>query len=591
MAYAHRGWVSEGPEVQTLRPLTPLAMVALQHEPMFDAVADLFRDILNHFPAFLTEDHFRSLAAFLTTNDAQNVVSRIKRGDFDADTATFVRLLLAYGDAAVQDLAQTPENSQNSQILFQLLELLKGDTHAEFESEICAEALEFWMTYTEFAIDAVFVSGESTPNWIKTARQYVEAAVEACWTRIRMPPHEVLITWDPDTKSLFKEFRKDVHDLLQSSYRILGVDVLGKLTLLALQSLKDHAWLPLEATLYCIDALADLTTNEPSADDILSKLFTSSLFADMIKAREPIPAKTRQTTVTMVSRYAAFFEKHPEQLSAMLNFLFGCLEAPALVNAVSKAIFSACSSCRAVLTEDLGTLLQQYETLLTWESIEANVKERIIGAVASVVEALPSEEDQFAPLTQLFQTVEKDAAKCIQGMTTTQSEESQESGITALRCLVSMGKAMQAPDDIIINLDAEAASSTFWTEGQGALLQRKIIEILRTITGLLKWKTEAVEAGCHILRVGYKESTPGPFLFPLQVTTDFVLSGKLDNARLDYVLETAGMALGSRLHVDENALLDTALLFLDHSIGLITSMECKRLLLSYFRMHPLMKHR
>ena len=573
--YAHRGWVDKGTELQALRPLAPLAITDLQHEHMYDTVTELFTDILNHFPAFLTSDDFRALSIFLSTEGARNTVARLRIGDFDTGTMSFAKILLAYGDAAVQDLAENPDDARLTQILFQLLELLKCDGYGGVEDEICSQALEFWTSYTEFVVDSLFDNTEKRPAWVDLARQRIELAIEACWAKIRMPPHEIAVTWDSGARSSLKNFRKDVHDLLLSSYRLLGVDIFEKLAQLALQSHLDRAWLQLEATLFCLNALADSVADDDSIDGSLLRIFGSSLLNDMLDVTEVIPARTRHTAVTMISNYTAFFERHPEHLPAMLSFLFESLRFPALANVAAKAIFSACSSCRGTLTPELGVFLQQLEEISTWDTRETNIKEKLIGAIAAIIEALPSDEEKVAPLAQLILSVERDFEKCIRGMEASNVEEFQESGINALKCLVSMGKALQTPDEAVINLEVDVPSSSFWAEGQGASLQDRVVRILQIVTGLLKSNSDMVETSCQILRIGYKERTPGLFVFPLKITVDYVLATTLDTARLDFVLDTAGIALLSRAGSTDSVMVNASSSIMNYLLRLTTSLGCK----------------
>ena len=574
--YAHRGWVDKGSEVQVLRPLTPLAMMALQHDQMYDAVTELFTDVLNHFPAFLTDDDFRLLSSFLSTDDARSKISRLKAGEIDEDTMPFAKLLLAYGDATVQDLARKPEDPELSQIIYQLLELLTCDGFGALEDEVCSQALEFWTTYTEFVVDSLFDDEEEEkPAWIDVARQRLEAVIEACWLKIRMPQHEVAATWDADARLSFKNFRKDVHDLLLSSYRLLGVEIFRKLAQLALQSVDNHAWLPLEATLFCLNALADSVADDGSVDNILSDILGSQLFAVMTNTEEKIPAKTRQTAVSMISSYTAFFERHTEHLLGMLNFLFESLRSPALAHVAAKALFSICSSCRKTLTSEIDAFLQQYEQIIAWDRIDLSMKEKLIGAISSIIEAMPKDEAKVLPLSRLIGTIEKDVRNCVEAINASNTEESYNIGIGALKGLGNMGKALQAPDVAVINLDTEASPSTFWLDGPGAPLQARIMQILDVLMPKMAHNSEAVEAACQIFRAGYKERTPGPFVFPLEATVDFVLSSTLNTARLDYVLDTAGICLLSRASDAENATIDAASSFLHYLLGLINWMACK----------------
>lgn len=567
--YAHRAWIDKAVELEPLRPLTPLAIQALHQEDLYDVTVEFFTDVLTNFSAFLTAGDLETLSELLASTRARQTVLGLKGGDYDTEAMSFARFLLAYGDATVQDLATRSEDPLLRQIVHQLLDLLRCEGYAGVEDEIGAQALEFWLTYIEFLIDSLFAAGEEKPSWMDSARQRVVEVVEASWEKIRIPPDELAASWDSDARAGFKAFRADVQDLLQSSYTLLGVDIFEKLAQLALQSLEKRAWLHLEATLFCLNALSDSISDEDSVDAMLSRLFGSSLFAEMSSTVLPIPAKTRQTAVNMITEYTAFFERHVEYLPAMLNFLFESLKAPVLASVAAKAILSSCSSCRQTLIPELGAFLQQYEFILKWAAAEAYTKEKVIGGIAAIIQAVPRDEDKYGPLSTLIQFVERDVNDCIRFMEASQAEEFQASGICALNCLASMGKALQAPDDAVIDLDANAPKSAFWAKGPGASLQAKVIQMMETIAGLMRWNSDVVEASCQILRSGYKESAPGLFVLPLKVTVDLVLASKLDTARLDYVLDTACAMLSRHVHESETTIKSAALAFLDNLLGII----------------------
>ena len=573
--YAHRAWIDKALELEPLRPLTPLAIQALHHEELYDVTVEFFTDVLTNFSAFFTAGDLESLSTILASARARQIVAGLKGGDYDLGAMSFARLMLAYGDATVQDLAKKSEHPSLRQIVHQLLDMLKCEGYAGVEDEIGALALEFWITYTEFLIDSLFAAGEEKPAWIDSARQRVVEVIEASWAKIRIPPNDLAASWDSDARAGFKAFRADVQDLLQSSYTLLGVDIFEKLAQLALQALENRAWLHLEATLFCLNALANSISDEDSVDAMLSRLFGSSLFAEMSSAEEPIPAKTRQTAVNTITKYTPFFERHVEYLPAMLNFLFESLKAPALANVAAKAISSSCSSCRKTLIPELGAFLQQYELILTWATAEVFVKEKVIGGITAIIQAIPRDEDRYVPLSTLIRFVERDVEECMRSMEASQAEEFQASGVCALRCLASMGRALQAPDDAIVDLDAEAPPSTFWTEGLGASLQTKVVQIMVTVISLMRWNSDVVEASCQILRSGYKESAPGLFVFPPKVTVDLVLASKLDTARLDYVLDTACAMLNRYSHEPETAIKSAALAFLNKLLDTIHLMGGK----------------
>ena len=573
--YAQRAWIDKSFQLEPLRALTPQAMQGFTVEDLYEVTTELFTDILANFCAFLTPRDFDLLLATLTSKQAQDSTLSLKGGDFDDESTAFARLLIAFGDASVEDLAKSCNDPHRNQIIVQLLELLTCDGEEGSEYEICAQALQFWINYSEFLIDSLFTAGEDKPGWLDSARQHVVKAIEACWSKIQVPSPQTAPTWDADAQANFKSFRADVEDLLQCSNTLLGVGVFERFADLALQSLNDHAWLHLEATLFCLSALAHSVADQSSLDGFLSRLFGSSFFADMANPIKPIPAKTRQSAVIMITQVTAFFERRMEYLPAMLNFLFESLRAPDLSNVAAKAIFAACSSCRKSLIPELGAFLQQYKVLLTWDSADTYTKSSVMGAITAIIQALPTEEAKLQPLSILLHHVEKDAARCLHMMDKSDSEEFQESGTCAMKCLLSMGQSLRTPDDVAIDLDANPPQSTFWTEAEGANLQLRVVRMLQTVSGLMKWSSTIMEITCQVLRTGYKETTPGLFVFHPEITVDFVLASDVKTARLDLVLETAGAMLGRHAISSVSALDSAASTILKHTIELIRPMEGK----------------
>ena len=573
--YAHRAWIDKAIELEPLRLLTPQALQAFSVEDLFDVAVEFFADVLTNFPAFFTATDFMSLAKILSSPSAHAYLSTLKGGDFDSESMAFARMLLAYGDAVVQDLAKNLEDPSFGQILQQLLELLKCAGYAGVEDEICSQALEFWQTYTEFVIDSLYTANEQVAPWMENARQYVMEVIEACWTKIRLPPSEVSTsTWDSNARTNFKAFRADVEDLLQSSYTLLGVGIFNRFANLTLESLSAGAWLHLEATLFCVNALSDCIADGGSIDSALSELFGSSLFAD-ITSQSSVPSKTRRTAVDMITKYTSFFDRHTEYLPSILNFLFESLKTPSLADVAAKAICSTCSSCRKSLISELGAFLGQYESLLTLGGIDITAKEKVIGAIAAIIQALPSETDKMDPLSILLSSVETDVHNCVHSLSIGKAEEAQRAGLCALKCLVSMGKALQVPDEIVIDLDSETSQTNVWASGRGGTLQAKIVRFLETVTKSMQWDGDIMEAGCQILRTGYKESAPGPFVFPTNVTIDFVVTSRLGTARMDYILDTAGALLSRHTLGSGNDMNEAALSILVYLLSLIRSMEGK----------------
>ncbi|KAI9875175.1 MAG: hypothetical protein M1830_008787 [Pleopsidium flavum] len=520
--YAHRAWIDTAAALDPLREITPLVITYMILEKTSEVTVECLTDILTNFCAFLSGQDLRSLMFILCGEVVQQRIALLKDGNFDSSSVAHGRLLLAFGDVTVQDLAKDQEDPNSQLILHMLHGLLTCEGYAVAEDEICASALEFWNTFTEFMIDSLFAEGEIRSNWIDPARNHVLRAIEECWVKIRFPTQEEAESWDSEVRIGFKAFRADVKDLLQASYTLLGVGILDKFADLALISLERRDWVDLESTLFCLNALSDCTADEESVDLTLERLFGSPLFMLLSNNEVTVPAKTRQTAVYALGHYTAFFERHTRYLAQALNFLFTGLQAPALAIAASKSISALCSSCRKALIGELGTFIQQYETFLAWPSADISSKEKVIGAIAAIVQAVPAEEEKIESLNRLLLFVEADLHSCLRLAGAGHLEDAQVIAYTTLRCLASMGKALQAPDDLPIDLDGDVSHVLVWNQGHGASIQARIVHCLEVISDIFRNDGEIVEAACDVLRTGYKETIPGPFVFTPQITINFV---------------------------------------------------------------------
>ena len=79
-------------------------------------------------------------------------------------------------------------------------------------------------------------------SWIPTATAHVLQAIEKCWHKIQFPPGKDYNEWDSVDMTGFSDARRDVADLLQSSFTLIGHTLIEMFASLTLQSVKNHAW-------------------------------------------------------------------------------------------------------------------------------------------------------------------------------------------------------------------------------------------------------------------------------------------------------------------------------------------------------------
>ena len=572
--YAYRAYTSRSEVLGSLRSLIPQLFLLFDDSEIFGCTEEFFSDVLANFPTFFESNHNASIALLLCSDKAQQHMSSLRVGDFDVEPIAFGKILTAFGESIIKDLASNVDEPHNALILENLIGLLNCEGCDGFDDDpMCFPALEFWTTYTENLVDILF-SSKDRPKWMDRALLYVVRSIETCWIKIRFPTPEFAATWSSEDYLVLRTFRTDVEDLIQSSYTLLGIEMLQRFTQLALEALDNQLWFHLEATLFCINALSDCISESDSdqeaGDTYLSRLFGSNLFADIANNTIGIPAKTQQTAVASISRHTSFFERYTGYLPPVLTFLFGVIKSPAS-DIASKSIYAICSSCRKSLINELHAFLHQYKLLTSTSSIEASIKERTVGAIAAIIQALPSDEAKLRPLDQLLAFIEDDVQKFLK---TEDLEQAKSIGLCVLRCLINMGKGLRIPDEVAINLDEDSSSSRIWEQGVGLAIQSRLISCFSVIADWLPLDGDIAEATCQILRTGYTENTPGPFVFPPKVTGDIVVRSGLTSARLGYTLETAGIMLNKCSTVDTAARDETALKIFAHVLYLIHAIDC-----------------
>lgn len=428
-------------------------------------------------------------------------------------------------------------NLGRSNILAAILhDLLKYPEPVGVEDEVAVVVLDFWSNYVTTVAEESFVYLEGEhPAWLGPAKSNVFQAVAELLQKIIYPLPEVTKTWDSDSKKTFKVFRMDVRDITIEAFELLRDGLTEQYINFTIRALEAGNWLELEAGLFCVISLADALTN---VDDKLAPLFERPLFST-ISANAEIPAVTRRTAVDLVAALNHFFLRNPRFLPQVLPFLLSALAQPSLAHGAAKSFASLCSECRKSLTGELTSFFQMYEQFLTYPTAEEYTKSKVLEGIAAIVQAEQSEEAKLAGMQHLFQYIAHDAMQAI-NLTKegNDAEQGQVLALTTLKCLSGVGRALQASDEDVVDLEP-THESTFWTEGPGKEIQTQIINFVNYLTQVFPANDEIIEAGCNVLRSGFKEMVPGPFVLPPSVAIDYITRTTVQTPRLTYVLETA----------------------------------------------------
>lgn len=485
---------------------------------------ELFADILANYSSFLSENDFTVLYDLFSSPWAQERYTNLIQGDFDFDSVQFGQFLLGFGDATVQDLAQNINtDSRSHQILTALVGLLGADGYIFTEDKIFVPAVEFWAVYLETVLDLSY-NVDASPPWLPAARSMLMLAIEKCWHKMQFPPEHIFNSWDSNERACFKDARRDVGDLLQQSYMLLGLPLVSSFVDLIVKSAeKGDAWSELEASLFCLAEFQDYVKEE--SDELLDKVFGSPLFSMLTKTDSTVPSRTRQAFLMVINGYPDYFERHVQHLPSALNLMFSMLHSPKMARVTSKSIAMLCSSCRKVLVTELGAFLQQYSEISQANSIESYAKEGVIGAIASIIEAMPHDELKLAPLQQLLEFVRSDHERSLHLLRSQFTNlasnipvpgsqiTADEVALAAIRCLASIGKGLQVPADTPIDLNTDENNYSYWKNGNGREIQVQVLNILTATCEAFPGHSEITEEISHVFRTGLVEED-GPFAFP-----------------------------------------------------------------------------
>lgn len=541
--YAQPVWPRKPELLQFLRQLVPAAAQCLLDQTLQRDALDSFRDILESYTSFFQPQHMQLLAHIISEHIQPALLQALH--DKDPEGLPYGQMVIAFGVANVQQVVEQPNDTEVSATIIKLhFDILKAPGYPGDEDELSIQSIEFWNTYTEYVNDVTFSrdSDESEPPWFGYARSVLTQVVELLWAKLQTPPNEVGKEWTDAESEAFREFRLDATDLMLSIYVFLGKDMLRKLVELALHSMEAKQWRAVEAALFCLNALADNVLEDEPSEPILATLFGSALFREVADFSLNIPSQARRTAIDILGSYGQYIERHAEYLPDTVRFLFASLETGQLANTAAKSIASLCSTCRVSLTKELDGFLQQYQRFLGGPTSDPYTKEKVIGAIAAIIQALRPESIKAQPLLALLENVEKDVHIAKECAAAGEAEMAETMGVTALTCLASIGKGLQVPEDIPIDIydedEPQPGQPSFWDGQDGQIVQQRIMGCFSVLQVLGNYG-DAIEAACQVLRSGFAEVEPGPFVLPPSVTVSFLQQCSIHTPQLEAVLATA----------------------------------------------------
>ena len=419
-------------------------------------------------------------------------------------------------------------------------QLLNSPGHPGDEDDLSIYVIEFWITFATYATDN---NDRIPPESDQFTRNHLKTAIISFWKKCEIPKADVLSQWDADTKKAFGEFRADVKDLFDTAYSALYLDFLKMSADFILEALNGQHWMKVEIGLFTLSTIADSLTGTVEEDLILAPVFNTSLFGEMRRNSQNVPARLHRTAVDAIGSLSSFFERNTQYLADALNFLFTSLTNETLMHIASRSIFALCSSSRKQLGQEVDTLLYHYTQFCSSPGADSLTKEKVMSAIAAVIQGLSSEEAKIGPLNKMLSLVENDIHVSLHMDKEAQIQYAEP----GFQCLAGMSKALQAPDDELVEVDADlgATSNGIWMQGAGTEIQGRIMGCLEIGMSVFGDHGDIVESVFSTLRSGFTETSPGPFVLEPGYSVSLFERTSLDTPRLEYVLSTVSMLLNT----------------------------------------------
>ena len=559
-SFAHRSLPRSDPLLEHLRNLIPRVVNGLavaSDDATFAASMELLSELLSNHHGFLTVPHIRLLMNMSVGQVGIRYYDRLIQGDFDFENLQFGLFMIALADSQMDTLLAAEPDPLSEKLLESVCGLLAAKGFPAVDDRIFTPAVEFWSTYVESMADF----GDGQEALASKGRTYATQAVHFACQKIVFPPPQIISEWDSTEREGFMDARKDVADLLQSMYAISGNKLVSVFVDLAVQATASQLWAELEAAAFCLGAFADCIASESTCDDVLSITFSPSFFGVLRQDNQSIPLRTRQSCIALIEKFAEYFERNVSSLPDALNLLFSVLGDPLLAGPASKSIHKLCSSCRTVLIGEVDTFLAEYRRIVDQAQLDCLANERITGAIGSVIQAFDNDEAQAATIHQLLDIFSADAQRCILGARSAELVDVDSSlrrcgrrcladvpiaeiplhvGLRVLRCLVNLGKGLQAPADVPVDLDTEKTNLTRRPDTEPfRSVHSRILTIVTELQVTFPSSGEVIESICNIFRAGFSETVPGPFVFPLATISGYLIRQPFSTARIGALI---GMA-------------------------------------------------
>ncbi|KAF9443602.1 ARM repeat-containing protein [Macrolepiota fuliginosa MF-IS2] len=380
------------------------------------------------------------------------------------------------------------------------------------------------------------VSGDAREKeQVRVAKAVYIELVQVLRRKVMFPPSGS--GWSKDQVDKFQVYRRDVGDTLINAYYVLREDMLGYYINDLVQRLnakrEEDGWQEMEATLHCVMSIQeaiDLTENSPHlprlfGPEVLGRLpqtgqprvrrtmlgvigAYSSWFANLPNLSRPAsssatPAMTPTSTPIALPSFAESsqqsFQSQVQQptqrqtqaqalLLSALSYVVNALPNQALCLQAGVALRNLCDANRKALAPHIAAFGELHGGL---GSVPDSEKGKVLQSIASVVQALPPEQE-IPPLEAIVNPIVQKLAEALQSAASL-PDEARALAILQLEILSGVAKGLTHTTEGLIEGELEPTELEKINVARGdvrmAKLREAVFGVVRSVVEI--WSADA----------------------------------------------------------------------------------------------------
>ncbi|KAK9367830.1 armadillo-type protein [Lipomyces kononenkoae] len=554
---SYRAWTiacvsadANAPVVSALAQLFPSVIGFLQIESdmsVYATVVDVLIDFMEWADKLVTSDSRKILLDLFSSAYAASKIEKVGSNSDDDDegiTGAFLNAFICFGELTAKDIANNLGRPEHRRIVELIMQLLKIPGFPIEDEIVSNRTLEFWDLFVESILyddDGTLLATDKDVR-LSDAQSVMMQVIELLWTKLRLPDSNVAVRWTQDSRDGFFAFRKDVADLIESSYQLVGTRLFSILVQFVISSISVTPidWAGIEGSLYVLNAIMQSLTSDPPEFEFFQILLDSKLFS--ILSSSPL-VRTRQTSLSLIASAIPYFQSDAgkKHISTVVPYLFQCLASPSLALHASRSIFQLCSECPRALSDDVPLFLNIYRDMLAnGGAIDEIAKERIAGAIAEVLQqGVDNLELRTAYLRDLVDLLGGYAEEVVTlAGDLAPGPDARDIAASVLKSLGMVGKACRRVEDIEGTATSTASELDHHWNANGAsgrLVKDKIMQIVSTISHMPAFAGDITirQNATAVLKSGLSEFLPGPFTWPPDVIFGYIRDEIVKVEKLD----------------------------------------------------------